>query len=557
MTALASIVKMRLCSIKNRARNVHKDSLAKIFVIIFGLGNVVGLGFWVSHESFRFIETFPAFGAALNAKMISLLFFALLILVILSTIIVTYTTIFITRETEFLFQYPVCPRTVFALKASEAMAFSSWASLFLCLPVLVAYGHLREASITYYLEMAVILSLFLLFAGLMGTTISVLVAPLIRRLRPRQLIAASGVLLTVLAWVFLRSFNFWDMDGENNLLILDRFTARLSALHSPYSPSHWASAAVLAAASGHHREVLFQGGTLLANTLIFLPLLSWYGKHLYGRQWISCHNQPVKQGRTRSRATGGGTAKPARPARSDAGVPLVSLALKDLKVFTRDPAQVSQSILFILLMVIYSLSLLRIPEFLTTGSLRMLVYFANLGAVCAILSSFTSRFIFPMLSLEGRAFWIVGLAPVSRSCILHEKAFFGLTVSLTLGLITATVSNAALRCPPLLFAGALYTVVLASVCLNSLATGLGAAYPSFEEDNPAKIAVGLGGALNFFASALSVAVLIALEALPYLLLGQDPGPWVFAAHGAALLFTAGLAAFCFRLGSRAMARREF
>src|SRR5262249_16441649 len=101
------------------------------------------------------------------------------------------------------------------------------------------------------------------------------------------------------------------------------------------------------------------------------------------------------------------------------------------------------------------------------------------------------------------------------------------------------------------------TLILAGICLTSLAIGLGAAYPLFEEDNPARIAVGLGGTLNFFASALAVALLIAIEAAPYLIFGVRPGAWRYVALLLSLIFTASLSLFCFRLGARAMARRDF
>jgi ABC-2 type transport system permease protein len=542
------------------------DSIAKAAVVVFGLGNVLGIGFWVAYESFKYIESFWAFGATLNAKLVSLLFFALLILIILSTVIVAYTTIFVSKETEFLFQYPVSPRTVFLLKTAEAISFSSWASLFLCLPVLIAYGLLKKAPITYYPQVAAILVMFLLFSGFMGAVVSLAVAPLVRRLRPRQLLVVGGVVLVVLAWVFLRSFRIWEMDGENNLLILDRFTTQLAAIHSPYFPGSWASSAVLSAANGQHRDVLFHGATLLANTLIFLPILSLYGTRLYGSQWILCHNAiggalaPSRRSR-KADAQDADAPTVARPSSASGRLrvwpPLLSLMFKDIKVFVRDPAQISQSILFVLLMVIYSLSLVRIPRFMTQGNLQLLVYFANLGAVCAILSSFTSRFLFPLISLEGKAFWIVGLAPMPRSYILHAKALFGLVVSLLLGLVTTVVSNTALDVPLHLFAAAVYIVLLAGICLTALATGLGAAYPVYDEDNPARIAVGIGGTLNFFASALSVAVLVALEAAPFLFVGRNPGAWQLLAHAAALLFTLLLLAVCFRVGNRALQGRDF
>jgi ABC-2 type transport system permease protein len=175
-----------------------------------------------------------------------------------------------------------------------------------------------------------------------------------------------------------------------------------------------------------------------------------------------------------------------------------------------------------------------------------------------ILSSFTARFLFPLISLEGRAFWIVGLAPAPRSFLLLQKGVFGLGITLSLGLVTGLVSNLALGYEPELVAGALYTVTLAAVCLTALATGLGAAYPNFDEDNPARIAVGIGGTLNFFASALAVALLLGIEAWPYIFSGRRPSPLLTGlSHLAALGFTWGLAVFCQRLGSRALERREF
>jgi len=552
---------MRLTMFRNALRNVKKDALAKTFVVFFGLGNVVGLGLWVSYVSFEFIENYPV-GAVLNSKLIGLLFFSLFILVILSTVIVTYTTVFLARETVFFFQHPIPPRTTFLLKVGESVTFSSWATLFLCFPVLVSFGLLRDADLAYYFEAAAVLILFLLFAGLTGTSIAILIAPLIRRLHVRQVMALGLCAVALLSWVFLRSFRFWDMDGDNNLLILDRFASQLPFLQSPYFPGTWATTSVLSAAVGNHPEVFFQGGLLLANTLLFLPVLHWYAGRHYGKQWILCRNRPPDPvGRDdKPRAT--------KPWLSRG--PVTALVGKDTLVFLRDPAQLSQSVLFVLLMAIYSLSLLRMPEYFTQRTFRYVIFFANLGAVCALLSSFTSRFLFPLISLEGRAFWIVGLAPVPRAYLLYQKAVFGLGITLTLGLTIVVISNLALGYPVLLLASAAYTVVLAAICLTTLAIGLGAAYPNFREDNPARIAVGLGGTLNFFASALAVAILIGIQATPYLIAGiqahsndvygvpnSPPAGSIIAAHFGALAITALLAAFSLRLGSRALDRSEF
>src|SRR5947209_20376081 len=50
--------------------------------------------------------------------------------------------------------------------------------------------------------------------------------------------------------------------------------------------------------------------------------------------------------------------------------------------------------------------------------------------------------------------------------------------------------------------------------LSSLSVGLGACMPNFRENDPSKIAVGLGGTLNLVAGLLFLVVIISLMAGP-------------------------------------------
>ncbi len=152
----------------------------------------------------------------------------------------------------------------------------------------------------------------------------------------------------------------------------------------------------------------------------------------------------------------------------------------------------------------------------------------------------------------------LGLAPVKRSFLIYQKALFGLIVTLGLGLPMTIASNVSLNFPPELLLSAIYIVCLAGLCLTALATGLGGAYPNFDEDNPARIAVGLGGTLNFFASALSVALILGVEAAPHLI--SDGAPRLsnlLVSHATALLFTVLLCYICFRAGAHTLERSEF
>ena len=59
-----------------------------------------------------------------------------------------------------------------------------------------------------------------------------------------------------------------------------------------------------------------------------------------------------------------------------------------------------------------------------------MIGFLNLAVVGLILSTFTTRFIFPMISLEGRRLWILGLLPIRRDAILWSKFLFAAVGSL-------------------------------------------------------------------------------------------------------------------------------
>ena len=88
------------------------------------------------------------------------------------------------------------------------------------------------------------------------------------------------------------------------------------------------------------------------------------------------------------------------------------LILKDLRTFRRDPAQWSQFLIFFGLLAFYFINIRRLSYDVEKPYWRNLISFLNLSVTALILSTFTSRFIFPLLSLEGRNFWILGLLPI-------------------------------------------------------------------------------------------------------------------------------------------------
>src|SRR6185369_11869071 len=106
--------------------------------------------------------------------------------------------------------------------------------------------------------------------------------------------------------------------------------------------------------------------------------------------------------------------------------------IKDIKSFMRDPAQWSQVLIFFGILTLYIGNLRNFSYPLDQPFYQNLIASLNLGATSMTLATMTSRFIFPLISLEGRRFWILGLLPIERRQIMISKFLFAASGSLLL-----------------------------------------------------------------------------------------------------------------------------
>jgi ABC-2 type transport system permease protein len=253
--------------------------------------------------------------------------------------------------------------------------------------------------------------------------------------------------------------------------------------------------------------------------------------------------------------------------------PIRLLILKDLRTFRRDPAQWSQFLIFFGLLGFYFVNIRRLGYNVQSAYWRNLLSFLNLSVTALILSTFTSRFIFPLLSLEGRNFWVLGLLPLRRSEILWGKFAFAMGISLisTEGLVVLSDWMLQIGTGMILLHMAL--VVILCVGLSGISVGLGARLPNLKEDDPSKIAAGFGGTLNLLVSLVFIGLIVTALALPCHIFyaGQDVNDfglmmadrrrnfelWLGVAMGASLVMGLIATIVPLRIGIRAFERMEF
>ncbi len=90
--------------------------------------------------------------------------------------------------------------------------------------------------------------------------------------------------------------------------------------------------------------------------------------------------------------------------------PMRLLMVKDLRIFRRDPMQWSQFLIFFGLLALYFFNVRRFNYDLYYIGWVNMVSFLNLSVVGLLMSTFTTRFIYPMLSLEGQTVLAAGTA---------------------------------------------------------------------------------------------------------------------------------------------------
>ena len=193
------------------------------------------------------------------------------------------------------------------------------------------------------------------------------------------------------------------------------------------------------------------------------------------------------------------------------------LLIKDTKIFLRDVSQWSQLLLLLALVLVYLynfrvLDLERIPYM--SGVLKNVYAFVNLGMAGLVMSTVAVRFVFPAVSTEGGAFWIIRSAPIPLRDFLWSKFWTGLVPVLVLTEGLTIAANELLGIDPFLKVVAAAAVVFMSLALVGLATGLGARYPRFGADNANQIAGSFGGVAFMVLAVLFVLVTIALLGWP-------------------------------------------
>ncbi len=556
---------LRVRLIRNGLRTLLETGKIKLFTML-ATSAVVGL-FVFAMSWFGFHELFrgkvPAKGL-IAGGLFDLMFFTLGFMLVFSTGIILYASLFTSPEAKFLLSTPATADRIFAAKFQAAIAFSSWAFLILGLPILVSYGLVAGVPWYFYPLLPAYLLGFVLLPGSASALACLLLARFLPRNR-KQVLIVGGLLLAIGAiyWVVQVGAAAKRTLVKQNRTELDGFVGQFALAQHPLMPSHWMTNGVTAAARDDVFQAAIPMALLWSNGLLAYVVAAFVASRVYRTAF--------------DRLSGQGRAKSVyRTSILDRGMemlvwyldkPTRILVVKDFRTFRRDPSQWALLVVFGVLMMFAARNFRQFYSADLDVIDKYIVGIVNLGGTSVLLCAGLSRFIFPLISLEGRKFWVLGLMPISRRQILVGKFAFAATGAVLIAETLVIGSELMLSVSFELIAVHALTAACVALGLSGLNVGLGAYMPNFRETDPSKIVVGFSGTVNMVVGLLYLVVVVAVMALPlhvaavmkfFLKVPMDQFPWWAYAGVPVGILAAVLAVWLpMRAGAKALRETEF
>jgi ABC-2 type transport system permease protein len=506
--AFPYLLKPLFLGARNRTRNRERgDTLRAVLFGGIGLGvgaALFGVAFWLTWQLLDYEEL----GDYLVRLGLSWLFLTFLSFIAFSALVASLSTFFLSEDLRLLLAAPVPARRLFYARFARAAAQASWMVVAFLLPVLLGVGLARCAPAGYYLQAVLTVLPFVLIPASAGALVTLGLVNVFPARRARDVLMLMGLLFAVGIVMLLRFLQPERLLGVQSLPDITAFFATLQSPVTPLLPSFWAGEVLFAGLRGGLDRLHLAALWTTAGASVLLTRIA------YGRFYFAGYSkaQEARKARfTRLAVLDRAMALlPLRPATR-------GLVIKDLKVFLRDTTQWSQLLLLLALGLVYVynfrvLDLERIPYM--SGAIKNVYAFVNLAMAAFVLSAVAVRFVFPAVSVEGPAFWIIRSSPVSMRAFLWSKFWTGLLPVVVMAEALTIASNHLLGIGPFLKVLTAIGVFLASFALVGLAAGLGARYPRFSAENVTQVAGSFGGVAFMVMAVLFILLLVALLAWP-------------------------------------------
>lgn len=510
--------------------------------------------FWLTCHVLGYFQSIEVIGDLLAGQLLSMVLLTFFAMLLLSNLITGLSTLYLSKDLEFCHALPVTVEALFLSRGLQAIVDSSWMLILFALPVFGAYARVYAPQPAFYLHLLHGTLALVMIAGALGLLAALLLVHLLPARRARDILALLSLLLVAGLYLLFRMLRPERLVNPDAFFSVVQYLGALKAPSSPYLPTTWMKTLLWRELAGQGDPFPWLEAALMWSTAVALGVIA---VEMSARVYAEGYSRSQEAPRRRSGA-GWLLEQVSRMPGWVFGRDQAAVLAKDIKLFFRDSTQWSQLLLLGALVVVYLYNFSVLPLDMSpvrADFLQNELAFFNLGLAAFVVSAISVRFVFPSVSLEGEAFWILRSSPLSLRRYLWSKCFFFLLPVAVMGEGLVLATNLILEVTPLIMALCLATMPWLVWGVVALATGLGAANPQFRYEHAARLSTGYGALLYMLASGLYIAVVVGLEAWPvYLLFMADARGRALTAGEWSMIvgFLAGVPILSLVLGLRAM-----
>ena len=454
----------------NRLFPDHRLGLGGCGILALGLG-VCTLIYLVTHRVLAYFHSQNELGIILSLKIFQMAWITIFAMLIFSMMVASVSTLYLSKDNEILLAAPISPGEIFLMRYITTSINTSWMILIFTLPVFGAYGAIFHVGLPFWLLLAVaVVAVAAIGAGI-AMLLTVAVVYLFPARRTKDIVLYLSLCFGIFLYLVFRMMRPEDLVNPDKYAeFIDYFSA-ISTPAGPWLPAGWAANMLT--------DYLLDGRVdwLLLGLLVTTPFILFFaGEVAMQRLFIA--------GFSKSQESFGGhmAFSPVRRFHSAASW----IFRKESRQFLRDSSEWSQFFMIGALVVVYLYNFKVLPldrSPMPTQYISNLIAFANIGLSGFLAASLATRFVYPSISNERGAFYLIRSAPVSLGRYLFYKYLFYLPPFTLLTLILVLVSNHLLQIGGPMYWISLYTALLTTWTCLGLALGFGLWFADFKTEN--------------------------------------------------------------------------
>ena len=403
----------KIFSIKNRLKNLGtKEKIRFLFSLIIALGFWFTI-FFFSYKLILYLNNIEIIGEILLRKLLSMVFITFFAMLIFSNIITTISTLYLSKDLPFLFSSPLALSYIFFAKYVETTFSSSWMVLFFGSPFFVAFGMAKGAGIIYYLWLIPVIISFIFVTSGIGVIICMVLVRIFPANKTKNIFLFLSIGFTVALYLLFRFLQPEKLVNPESFHILVDYLSMLKTPSSPLLPSRWAEEAIVSFIHSHWQDAIFYLMMLFSSALFFTMIAELLANQIYIKGWAK------SQEGKKAKLTKGWLIEKISQILTFPFKGFTKIILsRDIKLFFRDATQWSQLFMLFALIVVYVFNFSVLPldkAPIPILYMQNLLAFLNIGLAGFVIAAVGARFVFPAVSLEKEAFWIIQTAPNSDS----------------------------------------------------------------------------------------------------------------------------------------------